>query len=221
MAGFVAQDVDHNGFQIKSVSVDRLSSDPSGNGLYKGRVWYNTTSDLYKGYNGTSVVTLSFTAVYPGRFVGSLDASAAAWPTSGSGVSGAIVDGDTWQVSAAGTIGAVALHVGDVVMAKQDDADADNEFAVVETERTDMSPYMRGEDQENQNFTAGTEKTITSAQLSTIRDVEIWNITGGRRKKITSGVAVEVDDSDPTICYVTIGIDLTGVTVTLIGNSIA
>lgn len=41
--------------QLQSFAVDNLSADPTGAGLYQGRLWWNTTSKLLKYYDGTAV----------------------------------------------------------------------------------------------------------------------------------------------------------------------
>ena len=43
---------------IKGFKVQSLASDPT---LVEGQVWYNTTSNKLKGYNGTSNVTFTAT----------------------------------------------------------------------------------------------------------------------------------------------------------------
>lgn len=51
------QNLDANRNQILDLRVEVLASDPTGGDLYEGRVWYNSTSDQYKGYaNGTVVI---------------------------------------------------------------------------------------------------------------------------------------------------------------------
>jgi len=41
--------------QLEKALLENLASDPTGTGLVLGRVWYNTTSKLYKVYDGTTV----------------------------------------------------------------------------------------------------------------------------------------------------------------------
>lgn len=220
-------DQNFNGFALKSAKVENLSSDPSGAGLYAGRVWFNTTDGLFKGYNGTAVITLSFSATYPGRFVGTIDASAGNWPTSGSGASGAIVDGDMWQVSNAGTIGSVSLNAMDLVVAKVDAASADADFAVVEQERTDLSPYSREEQQDDVDITANTELTVTAANLSKIRDIEVYRKLTGvgpnsdetRFEKVSEGIQVQLSSTDDTVAYLNSAVSLADARLVLQGTS--
>ena len=52
---------------------------------------------------------------------GNHDASANTWPTGGgSGTAGAILKGDIWRISVAGTLGGVAVNVGDTIRALVD-----------------------------------------------------------------------------------------------------
>lgn len=57
MARMILVVEDHAGNEIRGLRVEVLAADPTGGDLYEGRVWYNSTSDQYKGYaNGTVVV---------------------------------------------------------------------------------------------------------------------------------------------------------------------
>jgi len=51
--------VDHNGQDIKNYSIERVSSHPSGSGLYEGREWILTTDNRKYRYNGTSIVMMA------------------------------------------------------------------------------------------------------------------------------------------------------------------
>jgi len=42
---------------LKGIAVETLAADPSN--PVEGQVWYNTTSNTLKGYNGTSNVTFT------------------------------------------------------------------------------------------------------------------------------------------------------------------
>ena len=43
------------GNEILNFKAEELEADPSGNGLWKGRFWYNATENVYKGYDGVKV----------------------------------------------------------------------------------------------------------------------------------------------------------------------
>ena len=124
--------------QLINWSGEQLAADPTGGDLYLGRIWYNSTSEHYKYYDGTAVQTLvtqeDLTAI--GAFQGVFDASAGVPSVVLDG--SAIVPGDYWRVSVAGTIagmgaGADALEVGDLVFANVAAASAAGDFSGVQT----------------------------------------------------------------------------------------
>lgn len=47
-----------NGNQLLGLRLEVLASDPAGGGLYEGRLWFNSTDNLLKYYDGTQVVEL-------------------------------------------------------------------------------------------------------------------------------------------------------------------
>ncbi len=219
--------LDHNmhGKAIREVKLDTVASDPSGGGLYKGRIWFNTTSNELKVYDGTTKQVLAYGAGASAlKFAGEFDAAGAAGdlPTIGSDGSG-VIAGDAWLVTSDGTVGgSLELHEGDQLIALIDDADAAAEFFVVHGEEVDLSPYSREEVLSSQSFTADVEKTVTASNLSAIRDAEVYrdvNEDGSRFEKITDGVQVQLDGSDSTKVYITCGIALTGAKIVLQGTS--
>src|SRR5262245_39450031 len=44
--------------QILDLRIEVLAADPSGAGLYEGRLWFNSTDDLLKYYDGAQIVEL-------------------------------------------------------------------------------------------------------------------------------------------------------------------
>lgn len=58
MARLVLVNLDLNGNQILGLRTELLAADPSGGGLYEGRLWINSTSHLLKYYNGSGVVVI-------------------------------------------------------------------------------------------------------------------------------------------------------------------
>ena len=71
---------------------------------------------------------------------GNFSASGNAWPTSaagGSGVAGAILKGDSWLISVAGTLGAFAVTAGDMIYAKVDTpGSTDANWAIIQNNLT-------------------------------------------------------------------------------------
>lgn len=64
MAQQVLVNLNLAGNQILGLRLEVLTADPSGGGLYEGRVWFNSTDDLLKYYNGTAIIPLA--AATPG-----------------------------------------------------------------------------------------------------------------------------------------------------------
>lgn len=58
MAKSVLVNLDFGSNQALGLRVEMLASDPSGGGLYEGRLWINSTTHLLKFYNGTAVQAL-------------------------------------------------------------------------------------------------------------------------------------------------------------------
>lgn len=58
MATSVLVNLDFAGNQALGLRVEVLASDPAGGGLYEGRLWFNSTSNLLKYYDGTAVVAV-------------------------------------------------------------------------------------------------------------------------------------------------------------------
>lgn len=125
--------------ELRNVSLEKLSTDPTGGDLYEGRIWYNTTDDRVKYYDGTAVkqvAELDDLEIF-GALVGTHDASTGI-PTAGSGVAGAIRQGDYWIVTTAGTIAGLSgastvLSVGDFLFAATDGAATAADFYGVQT----------------------------------------------------------------------------------------
>lgn len=55
MARKVLVNLDLNGNQALGLRVENLAADPSGGGLYTGRIWYNSTTNLLKYYAGATL----------------------------------------------------------------------------------------------------------------------------------------------------------------------
>jgi hypothetical protein len=61
MSHKVAVNLDLIGNQILGLRVELLAADPSGAGLYSGRLWFNSTNGLLKYYDGSTVIPLAAT----------------------------------------------------------------------------------------------------------------------------------------------------------------
>lgn len=129
--------LDGQGNELRNWSLEKLAADPTGGDLYQGREWYNTTDNVIRYYDGTNIQTVAtleeLTKI--GTFQGVHDASGGAVPSTTLDGS-AIVAGDFWRVSVAGTIvgigGDDALEVGDLIYALADGASTAADFTAVQ-----------------------------------------------------------------------------------------
>lgn len=124
-----------------------------------------------------------------GVFAGDMDATAGL-PTVGTGAGGAIVAGNYWRVSVAGTItGLGVLEVGDVVTAKVDAAASTGQFFVMQGNITDaVTSSSTSADTQIAIFDGATGKIIKSS-LATIASDGSINIPTAAAYKI-NGVSV-------------------------------
>lgn len=60
-------DLDLNGNQLKNFTIDKLVSDPTGVGLYDGRVWYNTTDNVFRARINGETLTYAFNEKIPDK----------------------------------------------------------------------------------------------------------------------------------------------------------
>lgn len=126
-----------NGNELRDWSLEKVAADFTGGDLYTGRQWYNTTTNQIKYYDGTTVQTIAtleeLTKI--GNFQGVHDASGGLVPSATLDGS-AIVAGDFWRVSVAGTIvgigGDDVLEIGDLIYANVDGAAVAADFTAVQ-----------------------------------------------------------------------------------------
>lgn len=116
-----------------------------------GQIYYNSTENRIYHYDGTAwqqVAVKSYVdslVAGGGELVGSFDASGGLLPTTGSGTAGAIVKGDRWIITVAGTIaGLGVLEVGDLLYAGTDSASVAGDFFVVQGNLDQATETVRG-----------------------------------------------------------------------------
>jgi len=68
---------------------------------------------------------IAYAVTKPSSFMGTYDASSNEFPITGSGVGGAIVAGDTWIISVAGTLGDTPVNIGNTIVAKFNNPEQD------------------------------------------------------------------------------------------------
>jgi hypothetical protein len=54
----VLVNLDFNGSQALGLRAELLATDPVGGALYQGRVWFNSTINVLKYYDGTTVISV-------------------------------------------------------------------------------------------------------------------------------------------------------------------
>ena len=122
---------------------------------------------------------------------GEIDASATLWPsTGGTGVSGAILKGNTWIVNVAGSLGGQAFGVGDVIISKVDSpGQTDSNWIKLQTNITYVPADVA-------NLTTAITILSTDAQFPSAKAVydalqlkvtARTAITAGTKTKITYG----------------------------------
>jgi hypothetical protein len=134
----IYKNLDGDGQELRNWSGEKLTTDPTGGGLYQGREWFNTTDGVKRYYDGAAIQTVATIADIAslGKLVGGHDASTGI-PTTGSGTSGAINQGDQWRVTVGGTIAGIGgedvLEVGDLIVAVNAGASTSADFFVLQT----------------------------------------------------------------------------------------
>ncbi len=117
-----------------------------------------------------------------GQLVGAYDASGGALPTAGSGLAGAIMQGDYWRISVAGDIADLGhLEVGDALVAGADSASVAADFFALQANLTDAvtSASTSSTDNALPRFDGANGKIIQNS-LVTIDDAGSVNIPTGQ-----------------------------------------
>lgn len=169
-------DVDNN--TLSNVEVDNLKASALASDIATGTSSQLATADVIKAYVDGQVTAL-------GQFVGDQDASAGL-PTTGSGAAGAIVKGDYWRISVAGTISGLGdLEVGDVLTAKTDDASVAADFFVMQGNITDAVTSAATSVTDNAIARMdGTTGKIIQGSGATISDTGVMNVPSGGEYQI-------------------------------------
>jgi len=118
--------------QLKNACLEVLDSDPSSNDLKTGRIWLNRLQKALKWYDGDGISS-GGGSISVGVYVGDHDASSGGLPTTGNGSGNAILQGNMWMVSVAGTIDGIGfLSIGDLLIARIDAASSSTHFIALQ-----------------------------------------------------------------------------------------
>lgn len=206
---------DFNKQEIQNVSIEKLANDPSGLGLYAGRIWVNTTDLRTKWYDGVAIHTLAHKSDLEafGALVSLHDASTGI-PTVGSGDAGAIRKGDYWIISVGGTITGLSgnsaiLQAGDLIYAAVDGASAAASFYGVQANLNLPGNIAQAEIVTLATLTANTATAIPTTFTNNVYSVQVFN---SANEDITSGLHINSTNQ------ITSNVALTGLTIRVIGN---
>lgn len=116
---------------------------------------------------------------------GSFDASGGAVPTTGTGVASAIMKGDYWRITVAGTISGVtptaSLQVGDVLYAKVNSASTGSDFFAVEGNLNAATTSVAGTvvlaTEAETKAKSDTSKVVTPSDLTTFARQAVISVT--------------------------------------------
>lgn len=211
-------DLDLN--QLKNAVADSLASDPGS--PVEGQFWFNTTDNVLKYYDGTTIRVVADRAWVTSeinkleRIQGSFDASPGLLPVAGDKTQGdltQIVAGDYWIISVAGTIAGIGgddvLSIGDKLQYVGGGAGTAANWVGIQTNLNDANiGNIKGEKQ-TVNLVANTPLNVNAASISNIHSIQVYNsagaeivvdiekLGGGNQRTLTSkksltGVVVEM-----------------------------
>lgn len=182
-------DVNLNQLQLKKAALENLASDPVS--PVAGQTWFNTTDAVEKYYDGVSVkvkasqswVTTEINKLE--RIQGSFDASPGLLPVAGDKISGnlsAIVAGDYWIISVAGTIagivGSDVLDIGDKLQYVGGGAATASNWVGIQTNLTDSNVGNVKHERQTVALVANTPLTVTAASITDIYNTQVFNSAG-------------------------------------------
>lgn len=172
--------IDMNGNELQNFSLEKLAADPTGGDLKEGRMWLNTTENVAKVYRNSEIKVFAYLSDIGGSAVGGHDASTGI-PTTGTGVGGAILAGNTWFITTAGTIAGIGgddnLDVSDILVATVDGANSAAQF--IGKQRNLEDAILTAGEVTTVSLVAATPLTITASDFDgNVLDAEVYRADG-------------------------------------------
>lgn len=192
MAMPVHTDLDLNGNEIRSVSIEKLGAHPSGAGLYEGRVWELTTTKKIYYYDGTAIQTVSSEAYVTsavnqlGQIQGGFSAVAGALPTAANKTQGdltTIKKGDFWVITAAGTIAGITgltgvLNIGDLIQFYGSNPATAADWLGIQRNLNDALVGDSKSERQTVNLVANTPLNVNAATIADIHSINVYDSAG-------------------------------------------
>jgi len=185
-------DIQLNGLELQGVSLEKLALDPTGIGLYAGRIWYNTVSNKIKRYDGTAIqiladesyVTTSINQL--GQIQGGFSAVAGLLPTAANKTQGdltTIKKGDYWVITAAGTIAGITgltgvLNVGDLIQFYGSTPATASDWIGIQRNLNDALVGNSKTERQTVNLVANTPLAVNAATITDIMSIQTYDSLG-------------------------------------------
>jgi len=188
MAKPVHTDLNLDGNEIRSVSYEKLSSDPGS--PFAGQYWFNTTDGKLKHYDGTTTHIVANEAYVQsqvqqiGQTQGAFDASPGLLPVVGDLIDGDTVirRGDYWDISVAGTIagigGADELSIGDVLKFVGTNPATPAHWIGIQRNLNDTLIGNAKTERQTVALVANTPLTVSASTISDVFSVQVYNSAG-------------------------------------------
>lgn len=189
MAKSVYVDLNLQENEIQNVSLEKLATDPSGGGLYEGRIWENTTENKIKHYVGGQIRVLADEAFVQsaiqqiGQSQGGFDASGGLLPTIADLIDGDTVirRGDYWDITAGGTIAGIGgddvLSVGDVLKFVGTNPATPAHWLGIQRNLNDTLLGDVKAERQTVNLVANTPLTVSASTIANVHSVQTFNST--------------------------------------------
>lgn len=182
-------DIDLDLNQLKNAVLHQLASDPVS--PVQGQVWYNSTTDEIKYYDGAAIQIIANKAWVISeinkleRLQGQFDASPGLLPVAADKSQGdltQIVNGDYWIINVAGTIsgigGSDVLDIGDKLQYTGGGAGTAANWVGIQTNLNDSNIGNVKAEKQTVNLVANTALNVNAATIANIHSVQVYNSAG-------------------------------------------